>query len=406
MNKTSVPAVIAASTIAAGVLVAASAHVAAATDPFSRPAPSTTDPFQAEVFVGATYDDNLFRLENEEEALDEIGDDQLEDWYYYYGAGFQGNFAGDRRRFALDGQIYRQEFDEQGFLDHTGGRLNANGEWALSSDTDGLLGYGYQRRLQSFTNKANTDKDVIDQHGFTAGIEHTLAQRWQLRLGGGWTDLDFSTSDFLDKERIDAEAEIRYAASQKSIFGLLATWTQSDFDDGDTRDFSGWSVGPSFEWQLTSRFQLSANIGYTHRGLDESGGTLEDFDGVTGFVAALWEPGERFSHELRAFREISNLGGEVSEYTKLTGVRWRPRWQLTPKLSTRLALTFEERDFTAIEGLPDREDDYLLADLWFDFDATQRLLVSLGYTYETRDSNEPEEEFDAHVFRGELRFRF
>src|SRR5690606_19397557 len=124
--------------------------------------------------------------------------------------------------------------------------------------------------------------------------------------------LDFSNSDFLDKDRFDAEAEIRYAASQKSIFGLLATWTQSDFDDNDTRDFSGWSLGPSFEWQLTSRVQISANLGWTHRGLDKSGGTLKDYDDVTGYVAALWVPSDRFSHELRVYREISNLGGEVS----------------------------------------------------------------------------------------------
>lgn len=396
MKNVSVPAVLAASTIAAGAFtVAAPAHAAQATEPFA-----------AEVFAGATYDDNLFRLESSEQALEETGNDELEDWFYYYGAGFQGNFAGDRRRFELDGEIYRQEYDEQGFLDHTGGHLNATGEWQLSPGTDGTLGYGYQRRLQSFTNKDNIVKDVVDRHGFTAGIEHTLAQRWQLRLGGGWSDLDFSTSEFLDKQRIDAEAEIRYAASQNSIFGLLATWTQSDFDDGDTRDFSGYTVGPSFEWQITSSLQLSANLGYTHRGLDESGGTLDDYDGVTGYVATLWAPSERVSHELRVFREISNLGGEVSEYTELTGIRWQPRLQLTPKLSTRFSVTFEERDFTPEEGLPDREDDYLLADLWLDFNATQRLLISLGYTYEDRDSNEPGEEFDAHVFRSELRFRF
>src|SRR5690606_31633561 len=186
---------------------------------------------------------------------------------------------------------------------------------------------------------------------------------------------------------------------------LLATWTQSDFDDNDTQDFSGWSLGPSFEWQLTSRVQISANLGWTHRGLDKSGGTLKDYDDVTGYVAALWVPSDRFSHELRVYREISNLGGEVSEYTELTGVRWRPRWQLTPKLSTRLALTFEERDFTPIEGPPDRADDYLLADLWFDFEATQRLLASLGYTYDTREWNAADEEFDANVLRGALRSR-
>jgi hypothetical protein len=387
-------AIVVASVIAAGLAEAPFAHAAQA-----------TDPFQAEVFAGAAYDDNLFRLEGESEAIESIGTSDLEDWYRYVGAGFDANFAGDQLRYDVDAEIYRQTYDEFDTLDHTGGSLNANGEWELSQDTQGLLGYGYERRLQSFTNKQNSADDILQQHSITGAVERTLAERWQVRLGGGWSNLNFSTSDFLDKDRLDAEAEIRYAASQNSVFGLLANFTQSRFDERDDRDFSGWSVGPSFEWQIMSSMQLSANIGYTRRSLDDSG-DLDEYEGVTGYIASLWAPGERFSSEIRVFRDVSDLGGEVSEYTERTGLRWRPTWRITPKLSTRFSLAFEERDFATVEGLEDRKDDYLLADLWLDFDLTQRLLVSLGYGYETRESNEDDEEFDANVVRGELRFNF
>ena len=395
MKSSSVPAaVLAASVLAGGLAQAPSGQAAQA-----------TDPFQAEVFAGAAYDDNLFRLEGESEALESIGTDDLDDWYRYVGAGFRANVAGDQRRFDLDGEIYHQTYDTFDTLDHTGGRLNANGEWELSEDTRGLLGYGYERHLQSFTNKENTADDILQRHSVTGAVERTLAERWQLRLGGGWSNLNFSTSDFLDKDLFDADAEIRYAASQNSIFGLLASYTQSNFDERNDRDLSGWSLGPSFEWQITSSIQLSGNIGYTRRELDESG-DLDDYDGVTGYVANVWAPGDRFSSEIRVFRDVSDLGGEVSEYTERTGLRWRPTWRITPKLSTRFSLAVEERDFAAVEGAEDRNDDYLLADLWLDFDVTQRLLISLGYGYENRESNEDDEEFDAHVFRGELRFTF
>ena len=390
-------AVIAASALAAAYAVSPAGY-AAQGDP-------AADPFRGNVFVGAAYDDNLFRLEGEAEALETLGTDELEDWYRYAGAGLAATFAGDQRRFDVEAEIYRQTFDEFDDLDHTGGHLNANGQWELNPDTRGLLGYGYQRRLQSFTNKENTADDIQQVHSITGGIERRVAERWQLRLGGGFSDYNFSASNFLDKERLDAEAEIRYAASQNSIFGLLGTYTESDFDSNDNRDFSGWSVGPSFEWQITTSFQLSANVGYTHRGLDNPG-DLDDYDGVTGYIASVWSPRDTFSHEIRVFRDVSDLGGEVSEYAERTGLRWRPVWQVTPKLSTRFSLAFEERDFDAVEGGEDRNDDYLLADLWFDFDLTQRLLVSIGYSYEDRQSNEDDREFDAHVFRGELRFTF
>lgn len=381
--------------IAGGLIWCAASHAAA----------PPAEPFEGVVFAGAAYDDNLFRLEGEEEALESLGTDELDDWYRYVGAGFRANFPGDERRVDIDAEIFRQTFDTFDDLDHTGGRFAATGEWQLAPDTRGILGYAYQRRLQSFTNKESTARDIQRIHTVNGAIERNLAERWQLRVDAGWSDLEFSNSDFLDKQRLDGEVELRYAASQNSIFGLLATYTDHDFDEGGTRDFSGWSLGPSFEWQITSRFQLSANVGYTHRGLDDPG-DLDDYDGVTGFVAALWSPRETFSHELRVFRDVSNLGGEVSEYTERTGLRWRPRWQLTPKLATRFSLAFEERDFSAVDDADDRRDDYLLADLWFDFDLTRRLLVSLGYAYEDRQSNEAGRDFDAHVFRGELRFTF
>lgn len=369
-------------------------------------AAEATDPVRANVFAGAGYEDNLFRFEGESEAEARLGTDELADWYRYAGAGFQGNFAGDERRFELDGEIYRQTYDMFDFLDHTGGRLNAGGEWELSSDTRGNLRYGYQRRLQSFTNQDSSSQDIIQQHRFEGGIERTLAERWQIRFLGGWRDLNFSNSDFLDKQRLDAEAELQYAASQNSIFGLLATWTDNDFDSNDDRDFTGWSLGPSFEWQITTSFQLSANLGYTRRELDNPAG-LDDYDGVTGYVSSLWAPGDRFSSELRVFRDVSNLGGEVSEYAERTGLRWMPVWQMTPRLAGRFSFTYEERDFAAVESNAlDRTDDFLLGELWLDYDITRRLLLSLGYSYETRDSNDDAQEFDAHIFRGEIRFNF
>jgi hypothetical protein len=388
-------AAVAALVLGAGLLQSPYGHAAEA-----------TDPLQGNVFAGAAYDDNLFRLEDESEGLANIGTDDLEDWYRYAGAGFTGNFAGDRRRFELDGEIYRQTYDEFDSLDHTGGSFNGAGEWELSGDTRGRLGYGYQRRLQSFTNKESTADDIVQQHAVNGDIEKTLAERWQVRLGAGWSDLNFSTSDFLDKQRLDGEVEIQYAASQNSTFGLLAAYTESNFDSNDNRDFSGWSLGPSFEWQITTSFQLSGNLGYTHRSLDNAD-DIDDYDGATGYLASLWAPGDTFSSEIRVFRELSSLGGEVSEYTELTGIRWRPVWRITPKLASRFSVTYEERDFSAVEGLTeDRTDDYLLADLWLDFNLTRRLLVSVGYGFESRDSDEDEQEFDANVFRSELRFSF
>lgn len=395
--RLSVGAPAAGAIIAAAVSFAAPAHAATA--------PQADDPFRAHVALGAAREDNLFRLEGSEEALEEIGTSELDDWYRYLTAGFERDMVGDEQRFQIQGELYRQTYDTFDDLDHTGGTFLATGEWSLSDATTGNLGYRFNRRLQSFTNKASTVKDMVKQHDIDGGIEHTLAQRWQMRFAGGWSDLNFSNSQFLDKEQLDGEAELQYAASQNSIFGLLATYTESDFDVNDNRDWTGWSLGPSFRWQMSTSFRLTANVGYTHRGLDESQGGLDDYDDVTGFVAGRWQPGERFSTTVRLFRDVSSLGGEISDYTERTGIRIRPEWQITPKLSSELNLEYEERDFSVVEtDAVDRKDDYYLVDLSLTLAMTRQLLFSVGYGYEHRTSNVEDEEFDAEVIRAEIRW--
>jgi hypothetical protein len=390
-----------ATVIASACVAAPTVHGAEATGP----GPYTTEPFQAYVSLGGAYEDNLFRFSGTSEAEETLGTDQMDDYYGRAAAGFRSQHAGDDQRYELAGEVNHQAYAEFDTLDYTGGSATAFGEWSVLEDGTGSLQYKYNRSLQSFTNKDNTVKDIMNRHTVDGVLKKPLAQRWQLRLLARGSDVDFSTSEFLSKKQTDGEAEIIYAASQQSTFGLLTTYTASNFDDED-QDFSGWSIGPTFDWQIDSSLLLQTNVGYTHRGLDSSTATgVDDYDGVTGFAAATWEPGPRFATELRVFRDVSSLGDEISQYTERTGVRFTPTWQLTSKLTSELSLAWERRDFSLIESdTGDREDDYLLLDLSLDFAATQKLLFSLGYGYEHRDSNLPQEDFGANIVYADVRF--
>ena len=230
-------------------------------------------------------------------------------------------------------------------------------------------------------------------------------QRWQGRLAARVADVDFSNSKELDKNQYDGEAEIKYAASQNSIFGLLATYTRSEFDSNSNRDFSGWSLGPSFDWQVLASTSIDANIAYTERSLDESNGIVEDYDGITGHVRGRWTREELFETELRVFRDVTSLGGEIAGYTERTGIEFKPTWQITGKLSGTFGLGYEERDFDTTTG-QGRKDEYYLANMGLELAMTDALLVTAGYAYEERDSNFPQRDFDDHIVNAELRLNF
>jgi hypothetical protein len=373
-------------------------------DALAAPA-SAAEPFQAYVSAAATYDDNLFRLRNSSEGEQVIGTRNLDDWYTKLGAGFDTVIALDNQGFDLRGDVYRQMYDQFSDYDYTGGRFRGAWNWKASDDTRGDLGYRYRRELRSFVNEDVPSKDIVEENTVFGSVEQTLAQRWLLRFASEYADLHFSKSPFLEKRRLNLESELQYAASQRSTFGLLTTYTQSKFDQNQAQDFSGWSVGPSMIWRFTPKLKFSGDISYTHQGLDESIPGAEDFDGATGLLVTTWQPSDRFDWNLRVFRDISDLGGEIPQYTKRTGVKLVPTWQITAKLASHAEFVYEKRDYVQSSLIgPHREDDYYLADIWLDLKVARRWLVSAGIGGERRDSNVQIHDFDDMTVSAVIRF--
>lgn len=361
------------------------------------------DPFTLYLGLGGNYDDNLFRLDQEPSVATEFPLANVDDGYGYAEIGFDSEGLGDLPVTA-SGRLYRHQYDEMDFLDHTGGAFDIKVDWGDADSLGGDVDYRYRRRLQGFTNKLLPVKDIIEENRVGASIERTLGLRSRIELGGGVRDLTFSNSTFLDKSEWDARVHYEYAASRSSRFGLLATFEQSDFDDSDIRDYSGWFVGPTVTWQSTESFRFESNLGWSQRDLDEPNAGLEDFDGLTGSVAVDWKPGRRFSVNASVFRDVSSLGGEISNYTDRIGVRIRPRWRLAERWTLRVSANYEDRDFEPALGQTfHRKDDYYLVNVDLVWQVGRRVEATFGYDYEYRTSNEDIRDFTANTGRLGLR---
>lgn len=361
------------------------------------------DPFTWYLGTGATFDDNLFRLDEEPGVATEFPLADVEDWYGYAELGFDSNGLGGLPVTA-SGRVYRHEYDEMSFLDHTGGVFDIKLDWGDAANFGGDVDYGYRRRLQGFTNKLVPVKDIIEENRVGASIERALGLRSRIELGGSVRDLSFSTSEFLDKSEWEARVHYEYAASRSSRLGLLATFEQSDFDDSDIRDYSGWFLGPTLTWQSTESFRFESNLGWSQRELDDPDAGLADFDGVTGSVSIDWKPGRRFSLNASAFRDVSSLGGEISNYTDRIGVRIRPRWRLSENWVLRVSGVYEDRDFEPALGQTfHRKDDYYLANVDLVWQLGRRFEVTFGYDFEYRTSNEDIRDFTDNTARLGLR---
>lgn len=382
-------------------------------DAVAAPAGRDDVPFRAHVEMTLAHDDNIFRLEDGNEGLQTIGTRDLEDWYGRLGAGFRTVFEAADQQFEIEGDVYRQANDRFDELDHTGGLGRGTWNWRASETTRGDLGYGYRRELRRFSNRDVPTRDLLDEHLVFGSVDQRVAQRWSVRGAAQFADIEFSASPLLAKQRFEVESELRYDASQRSKFGLLASYTESSFEERSAQDFSGWSVGPTMIWQYTPNLLFSGNLSQTHQSLDDSGSADEEFDGITGYVAANWSPNDRVRWNMRLFRDISDLGGEVPRFTKRTGVSIVPTWQISPKLASRGRFIYEKRDFVSFTGFapgtgvgiePGRKDDYYELSGWLDLRVARRWLLSAGIAAEHRESNTALQEFDDLTVQFTARF--
>lgn len=394
--KMILPIALGAATLCAGARLAAAADNTEA---------SAEQPFTFFLTVGASHEDNVLRLENENEARSLLGTSDMADWYRFFGAGFHGLIAREKQRFDLRGEVQHRTYDRLSQFDHTSGRFRGAWHWRAGEKTRGDIGYRFRRELRSFSNQSIPTKDLAEESAVFASVERQIAQRWLLRLAAESADLTFSASPLLQKQRSTVETELRYAASQQSTFGLLTTYTQSTFDQDDRQDFSGWSVGPLVRWRPQSNLTIAANLAYTHQGLDVAQPGIDEFDGITGFVSANIEISSSVGVILRGFRDISDLGGEIPLYTVRNGVSIAPTWQITSKVTGRAQLELQYREFNAASVFgEDREDDYSHSELWLDFAVAPRWLISIGVGAEHRDSNVDSRDFDDVTVHANIRF--
>jgi hypothetical protein len=121
--------------------------------------------------------------------------------------------------------------------------------------------------------------------------------------------------------------------------------------------------------------------------------TDRDFSGLIGEATVSWKATGKTQVNLIVSRDLSNLADEISNYAVIDAVQLEPSWDITAKTTLRGTAAFERRDFKGADelllievGLPDRQDDVTLAELWLDWKALRNVTLSLGYGYENRNS--------------------
>jgi exopolysaccharide biosynthesis operon protein EpsL len=354
------------------------------------------------------YDDNLFRVADDDEALRLLGTTDTSDTIYSVAAGVNVDLEISRQRLLLDASVNRNYFDRFDFLDYTGADALALWRWEWGNLWSGEMGYRYERTLSGFTEFQVPIRDIRTRQRVFASAVRKLTPRWQARVGADWTQVDFSEREQNERRRTTGELGLQYVSRANNVLGGELRFSSADFPNREglmDNAYTETEIAAVGDWRFGGRSRAQFRAGYLNR--EHEVLSRRDFDGLVGRMDYLYQLTGKTSITASAWRELSSLNDEIATYAVVTGLGLEPRWDITSKVSLRAGAFYEDRDFQGETDITtaDREDVYTF-EVSVLYSPLRRVHLSLGYQWEERDSDSADREYEYQRILGALQFDF
>lgn len=347
---------------------------------------------------GITYESNLLMLPSDEQS----------DFYTTLGVGMGAELVLGQQTISLDGLIFRNDFDRFNYLDYDGGEVDLVWDWIAGRIWSGRVGYGFDQSLRSFAFQVVPFKDIISRNRVFVEADRWVADRWRLGLEGNWTNVGFSESSVQDRTILGGGARIDYVTSTSSTIGLRSSYSNGDFQSESVADYYEFQMGPELKWRLSPKTRVELFLGYLERDYEQ--GSENDYNGYVGSLNTFWQATGKTSVNLSLLRTVSALGDEIANYAVVQGVTLEPSWAIGSKTILRGLLGYQEQDFSGTNldplGTESRLDKVTDLELWFDWNPMSAIRLSLGMTFEERDSTRALREYRNEVLFGQIELGF
>ena len=308
-----------------------------------------TNPY---ISAAYTYDSNLLRLDDITPAPQTRWDQ-----YVTLGLGFASDVQLSRQRFVVDGVYAPRWYHTYNEYNYNAGNASAIWHWTGSETLTGTLGYRFRRSLRDFANEVSPKrtKSMRNENRILGSADYDLPDNWKLGVRGDYADIVFSSTKSLDLKRTSGGMSATYVSRAGNELGMDLDVIDGVYDNTGAADYTEYTIGPVLKWKYTVRTQLLATAGYTSR--HNKGIRPTTFGSATYRVALTIADAGRGSLKASAWRDLSNLGDEIADYTIVDGVSLEPGWTLSNGLSLQLRGSYEHRNFEISAGSTGRIDD-------------------------------------------------
>lgn len=364
------------------------------------------------------HDSNLFRLPDSDPLSFQLATGSRSDTITRLGASLRYDKIISLQHVIAEIGVQQNSFQHNDEFDHTASNAAAKWLWQSGSQWDGELSYGFTRRLTSFADLRLKVRNMVDLQTAVATAGYKLDSRWRIWGGvnGLQTDNSSPTQIHNDTDVLAGLAGFDYRTPSDNSIGVLVKQSEGRFPHREIvaaqlidNRYSDTSPALVWAWNLTEQSHFDGRFGYTVRKQDQF--SARDFRGPTFQIHYTGLPTGKVRVDANTWRELWTAESQTSSYVVASGVRLTPTWFVTSKVSLRGALAYETRSYEGDPGVAlgatlVRDDTLRTLQLGLSYAVLRNSEISLMLERGTRDSNQPEFNYDYNSVLVNLKLGF
>ena len=360
------------------------------------------------------YDSNVFRLSKNVDPITATGQDRKSDNWWTTTLGFNVDVPVSLQRFQLNYAWSDYRYQHFGELDHHGHTARAEWDWAVAKELLGDTGYAEAENLASFANIQGSTPDLVKtrQTWFNGAWLVTPSWRAHTALTAGDARHGDPARQINDLEAAAAEVGLSYVTPQENRVGGAVRFEHGksphsvllqgvDFDNS----YNQTSVGVQGRWVVSGHSRFDGRADYTKREYDQF--NSRDYSGPTFRGTYTWTPTGKTMVATTVYRDVAPLEDIQSRFVLTTGIKIAPQWDATSKISVRGNLEYVKWDYRGDTTLgANFEHRVRNGGIGLVYKPLRDLLFQATYTREVRTSTVPTGDYKVDTFVVEGRVGF
>lgn len=396
------------------------------------------DTFRPFVSYGTFFDNNLFRL-----ADNESPGTPRDDRYSVLSAGLNVDWKPGRQEIVASATKTQVRYNRNTMFDSDGNDYKGTWNWRLGNRLSGNLGATESLSQSNFDSVGLINNQVTRKRHF-GRAEWEFHPRW--RIGGGIEAADYANSapslvsqDVQQRtqdvvltyrtpkgsslraqvRRIDAEypnPQILASVCSFLFFCPPFPMIPSDVADNSYKQTEYNLLG---DWSASGKLKLRGQVGWVDRQYknvlrgDFSSPVPQfkdrpDFKGLAGRISADWYASGKTLLSVSAYQELGGASDINASSVLKKGASMNGVWLIREKWRMNVGVTYENRDFKGDPGTTQmqRNDDTFGESLSVSYAPIQAVSVDVGVSAGRRNSNISVEEYRFHMVFANVRADF